>query len=136
MDEGPTRGVSTNLTPFLPFFPYRVSTRLIHMELQSPDRVTPTGSPIEDKNSQDEGLINFGKLRQLADAVEGFLKYQTVPYTFHADKRLQQALISTVEAFHMNSSELDAQMCELSAMYEPRSDTPYELQQPAPDVVS
>ncbi|KAM7540206.1 hypothetical protein Aperf_G00000037180 [Anoplocephala perfoliata] len=134
MDEGSARGASANLTPFLPFFPFRVSTRLIHMELQSPDRVTPTGSPIDAKNSQDEGLINFGKLRQLADVVEGFLKYQSVPYTFPTDKRLQQALISTVEAFNMNSSELDAQMCELSAMYEPRIDTPSELQQPAPDV--
>lgn len=107
------------------------------MELQSPDWVTSTGSPVEDKSSvQDKGLINFGKLRGLAEVVENFLKSQSIPYPFNTDRRIQQALVTTVEAFQMDSSELDAEMCKLSAIYEPRSDTPSESPQPVPEMVS
>lgn len=123
--------------PSLPFFPIDVATRLIHMEIQSPDWVTPTGSPVENKASDtDKGLINFGKLRGLAEVVENFLKSQSIPYPFTPDKRIQQALVATVEAFQMDSSELDAEMCKLSAIYEPRSDTPSDSQPSTPEVVS
>ncbi|VDO13130.1 unnamed protein product [Rodentolepis nana] len=134
IDDSSTTTASRD-TPSLPFFPIDVSTRLIHMELQSPDWVTPTGSPVEDKNSvQDKGLINFGKLRGLAEVVENFLKSQSIPYPFTVDKSIQQALVTTVEAFQMDSSELDAEMCTLSAIYEPRSDTPSESHQPPSEV--
>ncbi|VUZ53158.1 unnamed protein product [Hymenolepis diminuta] len=135
IDGSSTTAATQRDTPFLPFFPIDVSTRLIHMELQSPDWVTSTGSPVEDKSSvQDKGLINFGKLRGLAEVVENFLKSQSIPYPFTADRRIQQALVTTVEAFQMDSSELDAEMCKLSAIYEPRSDNPSESPQPVSEM--
>ncbi|VDM01595.1 unnamed protein product [Schistocephalus solidus] len=99
-------------SPGVPFFALNIITRLIHLELHLPDRVSPDG----------ETLVNFAKCRSRCDIVEKFLCHQRHPYPFKPDPHIQQSL-SHLHPFALpeisSTEDFEHRMFKLSKGYEP-----------------
>ncbi|CAH8604898.1 unnamed protein product [Dicrocoelium dendriticum] len=100
--------------PCVPFIAVGVMTRLIHLDLRHPDTVTTESGTV---------LVNYWKLRQLAEVVERYMAFQRIPYMFKVDNELRVQLenLNPLELTGCSSeAQFETRMYELSETYEPR----------------